>query len=59
VAELDDVMLSVIVKMNAPTAVGSSALLGVYSDKIIMLRHDALLRTQSKSLIITHHLLTA
>jgi hypothetical protein len=28
VAELGDVMLSVIIKVNAPTAVGSSALLG-------------------------------
>jgi hypothetical protein len=27
-AELGDVMLSVIIKVNAPTAVGSSALLG-------------------------------
>jgi hypothetical protein len=28
VAELGDMMLSVLIKVNAPTAVGSSALLG-------------------------------
>jgi hypothetical protein len=31
VAELGDVILSVIVKVNAPTAVGSSALFGIES----------------------------
>jgi hypothetical protein len=43
VAELGDVMLSVIVIMNAPTAVGSSALLGVSVNPIqvsILYRED-------------------
>jgi hypothetical protein len=29
VTEVDDVVLSALIKMNAPTAVGSSALLGI------------------------------